>query len=758
MSLRTRIALTFLVLLAAVLAAALAAVSIANSGNAMRAVQQQLESNRRLLRSAAGGVANDAAFKDAVADRDTTTLITALANSDERVHAALAILTSLDGHVIAASGLRATPGSTFPLNALQREDGAGQSPPSVMVSDGKLFQLVAVPVRIPLPVAWIIMGFELDNDAQNGLQKLSGLKLSLVTHTNWGWQQELQSGTGRPQNEDAQLAADHRNDAQALAQPLADARAPFESLTTKLIMIALVSLIGFAGAAFWIARTITQPLADLTRSVEKVRDGIYDVPPSLPRSDEIGVLGEGLQLMSKAVMSRDQDIRRLAFQDALTGLSNRTGFSDKLTETLRSGGATPIVVAIINLHRFRRINEHLGYSVGDAVLTQTATRLAAVKATTAGVARLAADEFAAFTLLEAGTDPLSWGAALLTGLSEPVFVETQPVDISVTVGLAISTGSAMTADDLLRRAELALEKARREKRPLTLYESQSAPSARDQLSLLGELRRALNDNELRLFFQPQIDLKTGRVAGAEVLLRWQHPTRGLLAPFAFIPFAEQTGFIRRITRWTLNQAIAQAALWHRDGKPLPLSVNISADDLADPRLGARVAGLLSRHRLPPSLLILEVTESGFIEDAATAMSMLNALAALQVGISIDDFGTGYSSLSQLARMPADEVKIDRSFIQALETEPEYATMVRSAIDMGHNLGLKVVAEGIETESAAQRLHAFGCDIGQGYLYAKPMALDAFESWLGTREIVPVIATPLCIEAAEVADTLTLATY
>jgi len=253
-------------------------------------------------------------------------------------------------------------------------------------------------------------------------------------------------------------------------------------------------------------------------------------------------------------------------------------------------------------------------------------------------------------------------------------------------------------------------------------------------------------------------LATGRVAGAEVLLRWQHPTRGLLGPGAFIPFAEQTGFIRRITRWMLDRAMGQAAGWHRDGKPLPLAVNISAEDLADPRLDARIAGLLSRHRLPPSLLTVEVTESGFIDDPNNALGRLDALAALGVHVSIDDFGTGYSSLSHLARMPAHEVKIDRSFLQEMDAGPEYAAVVQSAIEMGHRLGMRVVAEGIETEGQADRLRAFGCDVGQGYLYAKPMPAPLLEKWLEGRELMPVLALPADFQAEEVTDTMTLAAY
>jgi EAL domain-containing protein (putative c-di-GMP-specific phosphodiesterase class I) len=387
-----------------------------------------------------------------------------------------------------------------------------------------------------------------------------------------------------------------------------------------------------------------------------------------------------------------------------------------------------------------------------------ASRLSSVPSVTSAVARLAADQFAAFTRLRDPKDLQAWGTSLLLALSEPVVVEAQPIDISATIGLAASLADAPAADDLLRCGDLALEQARREKRPLAMYEEALDPATRDQLSLLGELRHAVEHDELRLFFQPKIELATGRVAGAEVLLRWQHPTRGLLSPAAFIPFAEQTGFIRRITRWTLDRAIAQAAEWHRAGNPLQLAVNVSAEDIADVRFDTRVAGLLTRHQLPPSLLTLELTESGFIEDPNQALSMLDALAALGVNLSIDDFGTGYSSLSHLARMPANEVKIDRSFVQGLESDVEYAAVVRSAIDMGHSLGMKVVAEGIETEVAAQLLRAFGCDIAQGYLYARPMPCQALENWLEGKERTPIIAVPIGFNVDEVTDTVVLATY
>jgi diguanylate cyclase (GGDEF)-like protein len=456
----------------------------------------------------------------------------------------------------------------------------------------------------------------------------------------------------------------------------------------------------------------------------------------MQRRDELGSLAEGIQVMQSAVRSRDQSIRRLAYEDALTGLMNRAAFNTRLEEALRAGG-DGVAVAVINLHRFRRINEHLGYTVGDAVLKTIAARLTAGPYPAGQVARLAADQFAAFMPLRATDSLQTWGATLLVRLSDPIVVASQPIDITATLGLARSPADASSADELLRCADLALERARREKRGQASYEPAMKPAERDQLSLLGELRQAVDNDELRLFFQPKVELASGRIAGAEVLLRWQHPTRGLLGPGAFIPFAEQTGFIRQITRWTLEQSLACSAVWLAAGLALPLSVNVTVDDINDENFHLRVANALARHRLPPSLLTLEVTESGFIDDPARAIAMLDALAHLGLHLSIDDFGTGYSSLSHLARMPVHEVKIDRSFIQGLESDAEFAAVVRSAIDMGHSLGLQVVAEGIETEAAARRLTEMHCDVAQGYLYAKPMAQAEFERWLEHRPRVPV---------------------
>ncbi len=776
MALRTRIAVTFLLLLAAVLAAALGAVSATNRGNAEREVQRQLdvgasvfsrllESNRRQLTQAAQAVAADYGFREAVATRDTDTLVSVLENSGKRIGAAMVVLTSLNGDVIAASGLHVKAGTQFPLLSEQRSNLTGDSATSLMVDNGRIYQLVTVSVRSPLPVAWIAMGFELDAKAARELADITGLAVTLSVNSGGRWTDMVSTvPAGAARQSDVvsrRIEMSRWGNAEVVAvlsRSLADARAPFERLTKVLFLIAAISLIASALAAFWLARNITRPLLDLTQAVDQMRAGTYDVALSVQRRDELGVLAEGLQLMQTAVQSRDNSIRRLAYEDSLTGVMNRTAFGAALGKALTEADGAPIAVAVINLDRFRRINEHLGYSVGDAVLTKMAARLAAVPSVNSAVARLAADQFAAFARLRNSQSLQAWGTSLIMALADPVFVEAQPIDITATLGLALAGAGASSADEVMRCADLALEHARREKRALAIYEEALKPAARDQLSLLGELRRAVEHDELRLFFQPKIELRSGRVMGAEVLLRWQHPTRGLLYPADFIPFAEQTGFIRRLTRWTLDHAIAQGARWHNAGNALGLAVNISVDDIGDVRLDSRIASLLTKHQLPPQLLTVELTESGFIEDPTRALRMLEAISALGVSLSIDDFGTGYSSLSHLARMPVDEMKIDRSFVQGLESDPEFAPVVQSAIDMGHGLGLKVVAEGIETEAAALRLREFGCDVGQGYLYAKPMPLAAFESWLTGRERVPVVAFPVDFPTEDLSDTVTLSVY
>jgi diguanylate cyclase (GGDEF)-like protein len=765
LSLRTRIALTFVLLLAGVLGAAFVAVSAANRANAEREIERQLvvghhvferalESNRRQLVQAAQVLAADWGFREAMGSRDSGTLGSALQNHASRIGASLATLVSLEGNVLAASGTSAHVGERYRHADLLDDADESDRVTSISFEDGRVVELVMVPVRAPLPVAWIVMGFALDQKAVGELAAVTGLDVTLAVNQGGHWTapastltprvlgDALASIEGPAHSGDDLIGRTLRLSAPGaapvtalLTRSLTDARRPFERLTDRLLLIAIASLSLTAIAAFWLARNITRPLHALGRVVERIRSGRYDAEVPVERRDEIGVLAEGLQLMERAVQARDSDIRRLAYTDRLTGLMNRTAFAQSLAATL-SGGSGSQVVALINLSRFRRINECLGYGVGDELLRQVGARLDSAPSLGVAVARMTGDTFAVHGTLGEGWTAATFGTRILERLAAPVTISEQAIDVACAVGLATAPQDSNDADDLIRCADLALERARREKSTLQAYCSGLQVATRDQLSLLGELDRAIANDELVLAFQPKLSLVAGAVRGAEALIRWQHPERGMLPPSAFIPFAEQTGFIRRITRWAIVRGIASAAAWARAGAPVPLSINISAEDLTDGDLPEYVRAHLEESRLDPDLVTLELTESGFIADPERALARLEALRVLGVGLSIDDFGTGYSSLSYLARMPVDELKIDRSFVIAISEREEVAAIIRAASEMAHSLGLTVVAEGIEDAETAAKLSTLGCDLGQGYLYAKPMLEPDFLRWRAAHAPLP----------------------
>jgi diguanylate cyclase (GGDEF)-like protein len=758
--LSARIALTFSLLLLAVLVAAFVAVSAANRANAHREVDRQigvgirvfervLESNRRQLAQAAQVLAADYGFREAVATHDADTQTSALENQGARIGSEVGVLISPDGVVMASTTPIVRPGERFTqamLPALANE------PVSAVVSaGGRVYQLVVVPVRSPLLVAWVAMGFQLDSHAVTELASVTGLQVTLLSG----------EGTVAASTLDmASLAAviDHSPDwvttevplgasgARALlSRSLSEALAPFEQLTRLLVLIAAAALAISALAVLGLARHIARPLQSLTRVIDRIRSGDYHVSVPVSRADEIGAVADGLRAMQGAVDARDRAIRELAYTDALTGLRNRTAFTSAVDGLIAERRGC-VAVALVNVDRFRRINECLGYGAGDTVLRAWADRLRGGDFSDVAPARLAADHFAVARVMPDDAAARAWAGELLAALTTDVVFDGQPIDVRGTAGVALPPGEDASADLLLRCADAAVERARRAKSDVALYEGSPEDANRAQLSLWSELQRAVERDELRLYLQPKCRLKDGAPVGAEALIRWQHPERGLLGPAEFVPFAEQTGLIRSVTQWALERAVAAAARMAREGVRLPISVNISAVDLADARLPARVHQCLEAAGLPPALLKLEITESGFIDDPAHALEVLDALAALGVGLSIDDFGTGYSSLSYLARMPVSELKIDRSFVIDLR-QPETAAVVRSAIELADRLQMQTVAEGIEDAGVAERLREMGCEIGQGYHYAKPMPEPDYERWVGARVVKDTAAAAPSVAAS-----------
>ena len=428
-----------------------------------------------------------------------------------------------------------------------------------------------------------------------------------------------------------------------------------------------------------------------------------------------------------------------SLHDALTGLPNRTLLADRFGQALRAdtraGTATGLL--LIDLDRFKDINDTFGHHYGDQLLRQVGPRLAGALRDVDTVARLGGDEFAVLLPdVHSVHDALAVAGKLRAALEQPFRVEGVDLDVEASVGVVRSGEHGTDPTVLLQRADVAMYVAKTQQLGVFAYDPTVDGHSPAKLALLGDLRRALERGELVLHYQPKISTSTGDVVSAEALVRWQHPDRGLIFPDAFIPLAEHTGLIGPLTRYVLDAALTQARVWADADRPLPVSVNLSARNLLDENLPAQVAELLAAHDVPAELLELEVTESALMTEPARAQRLLEQLSTLGVRISIDDFGAGYTSLGQLKTLPVNELKIDKSFVMKMTTDRSNSLIVQSVVDLGHNLGLTIVAEGVESEQALSALREFGCDVAQGYHLSRPIPTAALDTWLLGRTITP----------------------
>ncbi len=430
----------------------------------------------------------------------------------------------------------------------------------------------------------------------------------------------------------------------------------------------------------------------------------------------------------------EESLRKLRSYDQLTGLPNRALLVRRLGRALAEAAQAeqPLALLLLALDRFREVTNTLGHHNGDLIVRDLALRLSDALGDADHVYRLRGDEFGLLLPDADAAFARQVGERVLGALDRPFMVQKLPIEISASVGIAVAPGHGSEAETLMRHADSAVQAARNLGGGASvLYSPECEPHDPARLALLGELRRALEANELVLHYQPKVDLKRREVVGAEALLRWPHPKRGQVPPSDFIPLAERTGLIRPLTRWVLDRAMSEVRGWERAGRKLPVAVNVSARSLHDGRLLDDVEDALRTNGCDPERLQVEVTESAVMTDAGRAADLLVNLTRRGVAISIDDFGTGYSSLGLLRRLPVAELKIDKSFVLGMTGDGgEDTAIVRSTADLAHNLGLTVVAEGVEDQWTLDQLATFGCDLAQGYHIARPMAGDAFLKWLG----------------------------
>jgi diguanylate cyclase (GGDEF)-like protein len=756
---------------------------------AERLWNQQLEQRSQLLKQSASVLASDYGFRAAAASGDTETLGSALDNQGRRLGATVTAMLAPDLQLRALG----ESADRHALQALGPVVASLAGPDSgLVVLDGRPYQLVRVPMKAPQLVGYVVMGFPLDDALLASMKPMLGADVVLLTAEAGGVERVALSTlpadlavllAGRAGTEitlprqgpqvlrSIAAAAPRRAAAGAasggaagtlrtvLLRSVDEAVAPYRELQARLAMLTLLGLLVAGAASVFTARRVTTPLRSLVRATEYMGQGDYSrALQHAQRHDEIGDLSRAFEQMRVSIAGHEQAIRQLAYWDRLTGLPNRAQFRDAVRKAIeQAAGASgsahrgglpprPIAVVMLDLDRFKHVNDVLGYAFGDRLLQGVAERLLKQSVREGDmVARLSGDEFA---LLLPGTDEAA-AVAVAERVADvfqlPMTLDDHTVDLAAGFGVACWPAHAADADTLINRAEVAMYSAKKKTGAAQVYDAGIDAGSARSLSLLSELRRAVEDDELRLFLQPKIELRTGALIGAESLVRWQHPTRGMVPPMDFIPFAEQTGFVRHLTLWMLEATAQQWQALSALGLK-SVSVNLSTRDLLDQELQNKVERILRRHGMPHAALCLEITESAIMDEPQRALATLNALSAAGFKLSIDDFGTGYSSLAYLKRLPVNELKIDRSFVMAMEKDVDDAKIVRSTIDLAHNLGLTVVAEGVENVSVLRLLAELDCDQAQGYHMSRPLPaaeMVAFaERWQALPNTVLPPVTPL----------------
>jgi len=729
-----------------------------------------LDARSDALLSSAGVLAADFGFRAAMASFEARTVRSALENNIGRIGADLAAFIRLDGQLIGGSLLTLEPVAGTPtdltidrtpeatdLERLAELGADGESARATLTLAGRAYQVVLVPVKAPLTLGWLLVGFSLDDAVAHRLDEQIDMQVSFASRDG-----DTRSIDGSTLGEEARahlpsallelrpgkagrttvlvdetfltreiVIDEARGAVTAILQTsLDDAFAGYRALRTRLLLLGLLSLGCALALAVRFAVGVTRPIELLSAAARRIADGDYAHVPGIVRDDELGELADTFVRMQADVAEREATIVHRAHHDELTGLPNRRHARERLARALDEGRRKghPLVIALVGIERYRQVVATLGHPVGERLLEEVSLRLSASIDPGDTVARVAADEF---LLTFHDTDRA--GAErrlhdLLWHLAAPVQFDAVELAPGPLVGLVLCPEQADEASTALHRASIALADAREGDACFGFYTQGGDERHLRKLAIVADLKRAVDQDELTLYFQPKVTLADGVAHSCEALVRWIHPEHGFMPPDEFIGLAESSGNISLLTDWVIDRAIRQQARWAASGIDVAIAINLSALDLQDDSLPARVAEHLAVHAVPPSRLILEVTESAMMRDAQQALAVLATLRAGGVTLSIDDFGTGYSSLAKLRDLPIDELKIDRAFIVDIEPDSIDALIVRTIVELGQGLGLKIITEGVETEAERDVLAEIGCDVVQGYLYSKPLRSDEFASW------------------------------
>ncbi len=754
-SFRSRLLVSFMTLAGAVLIISLVAVWLATSQQSERTLERELDVSERVfaelmdvraqqLQQAAEVLTTDFGFREAVASGDENTIISALINHGERIGTDLIVLQSPNGEEIAAT-------HTSQLLPSIENLTAGQSAAQLVLVDDEIFQIVTVPVRAPDLIAWATLGFGVDDDFAVLMRQLTHADITFMNRQQRTVFASSLDEEILAQIEDPAIALNTALDNLNLAANVSGfnaiqyalsndpnlvilfstdefaATSEFVTLQQQYLVIALATLIFAVLLAMITARKISQPVASLTRAAEQLGAGDYNQPITLQRSDEFGALGAAFETMRQGISQREQQIMYQLQHDLLTGLPNRVSLRDYLSRAIQSKQSGYVV--LLNVARFGEVNDRFGQQVGDRLLQMISQRLRDSAPQQWWIGRLAGDEFV--LIGEGQSEPQT--KALLRDveqtLSQPWWLDETSYLLEFRAGYLTFPNIGDDADSILRRAQICARQAKQRNAFAVAYEQGMDEQHLRRLQIVQALPSAVREQRLQLHYQPKVNCKDGRILGVEALLRWRDEHLGVVRPDEFIPLAEQTGEINRLTRWVCTAAFDQLQLWHEQGRQLALAINLSALDLQWPDLVEFLREAAQKRGLSPHSITLEVTESAVMVEPEQAIKRLTQLREAGFKIAIDDYGTGYASLAQLKRLPVDELKLDRSFIQDIANSHADLTIVRSTLALAHELQLTTVAEGIEEESAWQILQQLGCDTVQGYYFSRPLAATQFEQWL-----------------------------
>lgn len=763
-SLRARLTVLYAGLFGLALLFTALAVYVSVTANARGQVERELVSGgavfdrlwalrARQLTDGATVLSRDFGFREAVATGDAPTVESALDNLRSRLALDRAMLVGMDGTVTGGEGLDEAAASDL-WYAL---DGGATS--GVLTIAGAPHQAVAAPILAPELTGWVVFAVRLDQGELSALEKLSSIPLTadVLSHADAGWSTAagrpadpvvarfvdgaLKASSGAPRKLDGRegeaialakplAALGKERSVLVLRYPLALALAPYNSLLLSLVAVGFAGLALLVVGSWLLARSITRPIQALDEAAHRLERG-EDALVEIATRDEIGRLAGSFNAMAAGIRDREGRITHMALTDQDTGLPNHRA----LEQALAARPADDLWVLVLGIERFGQVRAAVGYSIAAGMVREIGRRAEAA-APDCACARLSSERLALLLPAEDRAAAERAARSLLETLSAPVSIDGVIIDVVLTGGLAPVVDAHPIAP--VERASIALDQAREGLLALAVFNADAYGDPASKLTMMSEMLAALDDGAISLHYQPKHDVRAGRITGVEALLRWRHPERGFVRPDLFVELAEETGHIRELTRWTIARALVDQAAMRAAGSDLLVSVNLSGRLVADPVFADEIIAMIGDAE---GRLCLEITETAVIGNPTAALEVIDRFRAASIGVSIDDYGSGLSSLAYLKQIHADELKIDKTFVLGLSENARDALLVKSTIDLAHSLGLKIVAEGVETAEVLALLAGMGCDMAQGYFIARPMPMADLLAFLAPIEAVAPRRTP-----------------